>query len=367
MGNTISVQSTLAHPASTSGARNPSTRSCVVEVIGVSRSFGEAAALKDVSLNIGPGEIHALLGPNGAGKTTLLRILMGLLDPDAGVVRLLGVRPGSAARTLRSVIGFVPSGDRTFYLRLSGLENLAFFARLHGYGRTEALQRARRALNEVGLSDAAGARVGVYSHGMQKRLSIARALLSDPKVLLVDEATHDLDPEGARLARQLVSEAAAERAAAVVWTTQRLDEIRGFANEVTVLRQGEIRFAGSVVELMAVAGRQRYVLSLRNADVSGQVVPAVVAQVLDGRGSIEPLDASRAEHYLLSLADGVVLGDAIAALTLAGVQVLACREERSEIEEAFLTLTGGPPAPDSAGNGYVAEQRVVDQQRTPRE
>lgn len=318
------------------GVAGPAT---VVEVENVTRSFGRTVALRGVSLLLRQGDIHALLGPNGAGKTTLLRILMGLLDPDEGVVSLLGVQSAAGTRALRSEIGFVPSGDRTFYLRLSGLENLAFFARLYGIGRQEALERARSALEEVGLADAAKTRVGVYSHGMQKRLSIARALLPDPRLLLVDEATHDLDPEGARRTRQLVTDAAAERGAAVVWATQRLDEIRGFAHQVTLLNRGEIRFAGSVAELMSLAARQRYLLSLRNGEASGRVLPSVVEQALDGKGTIEPLRAASGEHYLLSLADGIVLGDAIAALASAGVQVLACREERSEIEEAFITLT----------------------------
>jgi ABC-2 type transport system ATP-binding protein len=108
-------------------------------------------------------------------------------------------------------------------------------------------------LEAVGLTDAARRRVGVYSHGMQKRLSIARALLTAPGVLLVDEATHDLDPEGAERVRSLVAERAAA-GAAVVWTTQRVDEISGFAGRVTLLSAGRVRLAGSVSELLAEAG-----------------------------------------------------------------------------------------------------------------
>jgi ABC-2 type transport system ATP-binding protein len=323
------------------GSRNPDSRvraSTSVEARTVSRRFGEKVALDDVSLVVGRGEIHALLGPNGAGKTTLLRTLTGLVAPTSGLVRVLGLDPATSARGLRHAMGLVPSGDRTFYLRISGLENLVFFARLHGMRRRAAVARARELLAEVGLLEAAKLAVGVYSHGMQKRLSVARALLADPSVLLVDEATHDLDPEGARRVRGLVR-AAADGGATVLWATQRLDEIRGFADQVTLLAQGSVRFRGTVAELMSYSVPSRFILHLRN----GGAPPETLRQTLEGavadKGAIGPLGSGGSEHYVLSLFNGVVLGDALVSLAKADVQVLTCREERSEIEEAFLSLT----------------------------
>jgi ABC-2 type transport system ATP-binding protein len=217
-------------------------RGAALRVRGLSRRFGEKVALSSVDLTIRAGEIHALLGPNGAGKTTLIRVLCGLVDPHEGEIALAGT------------LGLVPSGDRTFYLRISGVENLIFFGRLHGLRLRAARERAHGALAQVGLASAADLPVGRYSHGMQKRLSVARALLADPAVLLVDEATHDLDPDGARRVRTLVAELA-QRGAAVLWTTQRIEEIRGFAQTVTFLREGKVRFAGTVAELIAEAPR----------------------------------------------------------------------------------------------------------------
>jgi ABC-2 type transport system ATP-binding protein len=224
-----------------------------LEVRGLRRRFDRAMALDGVDLTVRAGEIHALLGPNGAGKTTLLRTLSGLVAPTDGSVVVLGADVSAGTRSLNGRVGLVPSGDRTFYLRLSGLENLIFFARLQGLGKRAAVARAHEVLEEVGLRDAARRNVGVYSHGMQKRLSIARALLTAPGVLLVDEATHDLDPEGAERVRSLVAERAAA-GAAVLWATQRVDEISGFADRVTLLSAGHVRFAGSVSELLAEAG-----------------------------------------------------------------------------------------------------------------
>jgi ABC-2 type transport system ATP-binding protein len=309
-----------------------------IEAREIEQRFGTKLVLDSVSFDVPPRAIHALLGPNGAGKTTLIRILSGLLVPLGGRVRILGA-PAGTSRSTRRLIGLVPSGDRSFYLRISGLENLGFFARLHGMRRREAFRRAREVLDDVGLADAADTRVGFYSHGMQKRLSVARALLADPPILLIDEATHDLDPDGARRVRDLVSDAAG-RGAAVVWATQRLDEIRGFANRVTLLSEGRAAFVGTVPELMATAVPRRYLLRLQNGRPAGYALEASGRSALGSLGTLEVIGDSSSEHYVLALADGTVLGDALAALSRASIDVLTCREERSEIEQAFLTLAG---------------------------
>jgi ABC-2 type transport system ATP-binding protein len=324
-----------AQPAEPDSARRSASRT-ILDTREVSHRFGDKLVLDRVSVRLGEGEVHALLGPNGAGKTTLIRILAGLLHPTAGFVNVAGFDPRANARLFRQQIGFLPSGDRTFYLRISALENLVFFARLHGMRRRTAIGRALEVLAEVGLEDAARLRVAAYSHGMQKRLAVARALLTSPPVLLIDEATHDLDPEGARRVRDLVASSAA-RGSAVVWATQRLDEIAGFADAVTLLDQGQVRFLGSVPQLMALAAPRRFVLHLRGASPGGQLHDALDA--LAGTADLVPVDGNSSAHFLLALEKDVVLGDALGVLTAAGVQVLSCREERSNVEEAFLRLT----------------------------
>ncbi len=301
---------------------------------GVTHRFGDRAVLRGVSLAVPQGTIHAVLGPNGAGKTTLVRILAGLLQPQEGTVTIDGIPLETTTREVRQRIGFIPSGDRSFYLRISGLENLIFFGRLHGFRRSEAKRRALALLGDVGLADAAGQRAGKYSHGMQKRLGIARALLASPPILLVDEATHDLDPEGARRVRGLVADRA-NQGASVVWVTQRLDEIRGFADTVTVLGRGEVQFAGTVPELMAHARPRRFLLHL-GGGIELRSTAALRALVVD-EGTIDAVSDS--EHYVLVLSPSAVLGNVLARLTREGIAVLSCNEEQSEIEEAFLLLT----------------------------
>jgi ABC-2 type transport system ATP-binding protein len=311
-----------------------------IEAHDLVRRFRKTLALDGVSLSVAPGEIHALLGPNGAGKTTLVRILSGLIGPTSGTVSVAGVDAAANPRELRRLIGIVPSGDRSFYLRISGAENLLFFGRMHGLRRREAAERAREMLDHVGLADAARKPVGEYSHGMQKRLSVARALLTDPRVLLVDEATHDLDPEGSRRVQSLVTDIA-ERGTAVLWATQRLDEIRGLAGSVTLLHHGRIRFQGSVPSLLEHSVPRRYVVRLQNGRPAG-ISLTDAQRALGSKASITPPLEAGSEHHAIALAEGAVLGDAVAALQNAHIQVLACRQERSEIEEAFLALTEDP-------------------------
>jgi ABC-type multidrug transport system ATPase subunit len=298
---------------------------CAIKVSSLVRRFRDKTALAGVDLSVCPGQIHALLGPNGAGKTTLTRVVCGLVGPDAGMVETSGS------------VALVPSGDRTFYLRISGLENLIFFARLHGMRLRPARARAHEVLDEVGLVEAANLAVGRYSHGMQKRLSVARALLARPSALLVDEATHDLDPEGARRIRALVA-TLAERGTAVLWTTQRVEEIRDFAHAVTFLHRGTVRFTGSVSDLIGRAPDRRYVVQIRNGHPNHAPDAAMLQRSL---GTMARISQTTGEdgHFVLAPEPRVVLGSAIAALAEYGFEVISCRQERAEIEEAFLALT----------------------------
>ncbi len=304
----------------------------------VSRRFAATSALQGVSLQVAPGEIRALLGPNGAGKTTLLRILAGLTTPTAGGAEVAGHAVAGGSRALRSQIGFVPAGDRTLYMRISGLENLIFFGRLYGLGPRQATARAWELLEQVHLLDAARLQVGKYSQGMRKLLSVARALLIEPLVLLLDEATLSLDPEGAQRIRSLVVRAA-RNGAAVLWATQRIDEIRGFGDTVTLLRTGQVRFSGTVAQLISQAEVRTFLIRVRKTAANGELWEPGLREAIGSRGVLTADGSSQPDQYVLSLAEGEVLGDAIAALSAAHFQVLACQPVRPELEAAFLRLT----------------------------
>jgi ABC-2 type transport system ATP-binding protein len=224
-------------------------------------------------------------------------------------------------------------------LRISGLENLIFFARLHGLKRKEAKQRAVEAIESVGLSEAARRAVGAYSHGMQKRLSVARTILLRPRILLVDEATHDLDPQAARRVRALVA-SAADDGAAVLWTTQRVEEIRNFADTVTLLQLGKVAFLGSVEQLLEQADLRRHLLHLDAPGLTGDEIVKRTAAAIGDAGQIQRMRGKDGEEFELIVASGRDLGEVLATIHAIGIRVLDCHSARTDVEEAFIAFTG---------------------------
>jgi ABC-type multidrug transport system ATPase subunit len=217
-----------------------------IAVRSLGRDFGPQHVLMGIDLSVARGEVHGLLGPHGAGKTTLLRLLAGLIGPTSGVAQVLGVRPGAPA--LRGRVAFVEAGGDAAYQRISGFENLAFAGRLHGMSHREAFRRAEALLLQAGLAAAAQVAVGEWTPGMRRRLDVARALMTEPEVLLIDAPAHELDDAALATARALVAGRARE-GAAVVWAARRLDELSGMAESVTLLASGRVRYAGSVQAL----------------------------------------------------------------------------------------------------------------------
>ena len=211
-----------------------------IRVRQIRKRFRTVQALDGVNLEVHPGEVVALLGPNGAGKSTLIRILGTTVIPDSGSATVGGhdvVRdPVDARRSLGIMIG----DERSHYWRISARRNLAFFAAMVGIPRREAAARAERLLDAVGLTDAADRPVLGYSSGMRARLSLARAMLADPPLLLLDEPTRNLDPLAAARFRESASQLAGERGDGILFATHDLHEAVAISTRVLVLSAGRI-------------------------------------------------------------------------------------------------------------------------------
>jgi ABC-2 type transport system ATP-binding protein len=185
-------RSTLSRPRSENGPRRAGSEG-VLEVVGLDRRFGDREVLRDLHVRLGAGERLAVTGPNGSGKTTLLRCISGSLTPSAGRVEVCGHEAGSLAARRR--VGISLSQERSFYLRLSGRNNLLFFARLRVRSERRARYAVEALIEEFELAAIAAERMDHCSTGMVQQLALARALLGDPALLVLDEPTRSLDPE----------------------------------------------------------------------------------------------------------------------------------------------------------------------------
>jgi ABC-2 type transport system ATP-binding protein len=217
----------------------------VIDARALERWFGPRAALAGVDVGIGAGEVHGLIGPASSGKTTLLRVLAGALAPTSGSARVLGWP--STSTELRGRVGLV-SVDATLTSRLSGLDTLVLAARTHGMAAGSAADRGLAVLRQVGLARSGDAPVAAWTPGMRLRLAFARALLTTPQVLLIDETPDPVDAGTSAAVRALVS-SHARSGTAVLWATRRLDELQGLATSLTLLAGGRVRYSGSVETL----------------------------------------------------------------------------------------------------------------------
>jgi Cu-processing system ATP-binding protein len=221
----------------------------VAQWSSVTKHYGKVAAVENVSLSLLPGEATALVGHNGAGKTTLIKLLLGLIRPSAGSVRVLGVDPaGRQGADARRALGFLPE-NVAFHGAMSGTELMKFYARLKG----QPVSRNRDLLARVGLAEAADRRVSTYSKGMRQRLGLAQTLIGDPRLLLLDEPTSGLDPASRAEVFDMIDKLRADGATVLV-STHALAEVGERVDRVAVLHQGGLLRAGSLAELRRETG-----------------------------------------------------------------------------------------------------------------
>jgi ABC-2 type transport system ATP-binding protein len=233
----------------------------------------ETHALKDVSIQVTPGEILALLGPNGSGKTTTLRLVSTMLLPDAGRVVVNGADTRSQARMARRNVGFAVAAERSFFPRLTARENLKFFAALEDVPRRERHSRVREVLCDVGLEHAAEKQVMKFSSGMHQRLGIARALVKQPSVLLLDEPTRSLDPAAAQSLWTLVRQLS-QSGMTIIIATHNFGEAIAVADRVAILQLGELLAMRHVAGLSVEQLRRFYLQTTGEPEHWLEEVPA---------------------------------------------------------------------------------------------
>jgi ABC-2 type transport system ATP-binding protein len=296
-----------------------------VEVRGLVKQYGELTAVAGVDLTVRAGDVYGYLGPNGAGKTTSLRMMLGLIRPTAGTVRLFGRDPQQTIRALEGVAGFVEAP--TFYPYLNARRNLEMLAAYDGDG---ARSRIDQALETVELTGRARDRVGGYSHGMRQRLGIAGALLREPKLLMLDEPATGLDPAGMRDMRLLIRRLA-DQGMTVVLSSHLLAEVEELCDRVAIVRQGRIVYEGAIAELKRGAGT-----TYRLATTDDERAMAVC-------GAQRGIQDLRVQHRMICFTadDETVVAELSQALIEAGALIHALAPESVTLEDLFFSLTEG--------------------------
>jgi ABC-2 type transport system ATP-binding protein len=299
----------------------------IVETHGLTKRFGDRVAVDGVELHIPRGSAFGYLGPNGAGKTTLIRMLLGLTRADSGTMRLLG-RPVPAEREAALArVGAIVEEPR-FHPFLSGRENLMIVAAARG---REAHARIDGALERVGLAARADDRVAKYSLGMRQRLGVARALLGDPELLILDEPTNGLDPAGIIEFRDLVRGLVAE-GRTVVLSSHLLDEVEKICDSVAIVDRGRVVWQGPIDSIRA--GAQQTLL----VGVDDDARARALLDVHESVASVA-LEDGRLRVTLVANAPEHVAADVNRQLVAAGIDVHRLEPSRTSLEARFLEIT----------------------------
>jgi ABC-2 type transport system ATP-binding protein len=297
------------------------------------------AALRGVTFDVQPGEMVGLLGPNGAGKTTLLKIISTLIYPTHGNVLFYGRDNRDGEIKTRGMLGLVTCDERSFYWRLTGRANLMFFATLYRMPKQAAQNRIDELLAALNLTDAADQRFDGYSSGMKQKLSIARGLLSDPRIVLYDEPTRSLDPLSQRSIRQWIQQRREVRPEQThLIATHHLVEAEELCDRVVIVNAGRVIAQGTATEMRRFFGEQCSTHLVTFADVPDTIAATLTG--LDGVMDIRPVaDADGMQRIrVTSDAAGRGLTAVLDHLIRQGARVLECSAEDVSLDDVFCSL-----------------------------
>jgi ABC-2 type transport system ATP-binding protein len=299
-------------------------RAPAVVVDAVWKRFGSTDVVADLSFDVRPGEILGFLGPNGAGKTTTMRMILDIIRPDRGDIRVFGKEPSEVdqART-----GYLPE-DRGLYRDVPVVETLAYFGALRGLSLGEARERARRLLTEVGLGDSLGKKGGELSRGMHQKAQLVATIITEPELLIVDEPFQGLDPVNASMLKSLLVERR-DKGAAVVMSTHDMDDAQVLCDRIVLIDSGRRLLYGTVADV-----RQSY--SDNAVEVVGKNLPT------DGAGLLSAAHASAYDgsvRYLLN--PGAAPQDLLRELVDSNAEVERFAVEAPNLGEIFVRAVGG--------------------------
>ena len=301
----------------------------VLQTERLTKRYGRKTAVEEVNLCVGRGEIYGFLGPNGAGKTTVIHLLLGLLTPTEGTITLFGIPFGGSHARIRRRMGAV-SEKPYLYLEMTAVEYLKFIADLYDLDRP--MKRAQEMLEKLELSDAAGYRLATFSRGMQQKISIARALIHDPELLLFDEPVSGLDPRGIRQVRELMEEAR-DKGKTVFVSSHLLSEAERVCGRVAIINRGRLL----IEETMA--GIRKRLSGEATLEIEVKQLKDHIVQAVSRLPLVKYL-SKKGDMLSLKVEPGGEVRESVSrTITEAGGTVLSMNMKELSLEDAFLTLT----------------------------
>ena len=293
----------------------------------------EVVALDQISFDVAPGEICAVVGPNGAGKTTTFRILVGLTSSSAGSATISGFDCNRESVAIRSIVGWMPAEDRSLIMRLSCAENLRFHGRLQGFKGEDLRERIRDNLAKVGLAHAADSSVFALSAGMKARLQLARALLADPKVLILDEPTGSVDPVASHGLLNLIIDLVEKQGMAALISSHRLEEIEALHSHAILLDKGQIRYDGDLDTLRSRLDRPTVEVEFMTAEPVARARHQIESKDL---GEVVPTEEETTLQIMLK--PDVPMGGVLTALDGELDQIAHLRELQTPLRDLLAQM-----------------------------
>ena len=298
----------------------------IIEVRGLQKSFGSFEAVKNVSFTVNKGDVFGFLGPNGAGKSTTMRCMLSLIKPNAGDIRIFGKNLFEERNAILAKVGSIVEKP-DFYKYLSALKNLEIFARVSGAQVSQ--KDIYETLDFVGLLGREKDRVGGFSHGMRQRLGIAQTLLHQPELIILDEPTTGLDPQGIIEVRDLILRLKNEQNKTVILSSHQLAEIELVANRMVIINKGQTIIEGSVAELMNAQETLLHIELAQNSQGAAALIQEILPQVKIQVSSPKTLELNIEKKHISNLNNKLVQ---------AGFEVVALEPKR-KLEDFFIQMT----------------------------
>ena len=304
----------------------------MIETTNLTKKYDESFVVKDLNLKVNAGEIFGFLGPNGAGKTTTMKMLLGLVHPTSGGGKVAGFDIVKQVLDVRKNCGVLPD-PAGFYDNLTARQNLKFYGSLYDLGGDDLKRRVEATLDLVGLKDAKDKKIGKFSKGMRQRFGVARAIVHDPPVLMFDEPTAGIDPQGAEDFRTLMRELKA-RGKTIFMTSHIMPEVEAICDRIGIIVGGEMKICGVVDELVdQYSKRQGYQLKLKVKDIDD----GAVRSSLKGIASIHSV-AGNDGYFMVNAREDVSEDVARSIIREKGI-IVDLGSYRPSLNEIFLDVT----------------------------